>query len=306
MPPQQASDVVIGAPAPAAGVAVGTGRVKALELAASPALVATLGALLALVYGPTAAWLVDRWTMSIWHNAHGALVLPVALWLMWQELKPTWRLGPASSAAGWFFVGPALLLHVLDQGMQTQLLSAVSFVLLLPGLSLLLLGIARTRRIAFPLLFVALMLPIPLAVTERLHLVLRQIAAHACEVLVPLFGIPIMRVETTLHTPNASLLVADACSGFSTLYAAGAVALLTMYLSASNTRRALVGILFAPIAIVVNVVRVALLVVLVYFQGTDVLATSLHELSGIVTFLIALPVIFWIGGPARPIEEPVA
>ncbi len=305
MASQPASEVVISAPATAAGLAVqGGGRV--VERAASPALVAGIVVLLALVYGPTAAWLVDRWTMSIWHNAHGALVLPVACWLMWQELKPTWRLGPASSAAGWFFVVPALLLHILDQGMQTQLLSAVSFVLLLPGLSLLFLGAARTRRIAFPLLFVALMLPIPLAVTERLHLVLRQIAAHACEVLVPMLGIPVMRVETTLHTPNASLLVADACSGFSTLYAAGAVALLTMYLSASNVRRALVGILFAPIAIVVNVVRVALLVVLVYWQGTDVLATSLHELSGIVTFLIALPVIFWIGGPARPIEEPAA
>ena len=305
MASQPASEVVISAPATAAGLAVqGGGRV--VERAASPALVAGIVVLLALVYGPTAAWLVDRWTMSIWHNAHGALVLPVACWLMWQELKPTWRLGPASSAAGWFFVVPALLLHILDQGMQTQLLSAVSFVLLLPGLSLLFLGAARTRRIAFPLLFVALMLPIPLAVTERLHLVLRQIAAHACEVLVPMLGIPVMRVETTLHTPNASLLVADACSGFSTLYAAGAVALLTMYLSASNVRRALVGILFAPIAIVVNVVSVALLVVLVYWQGTDVLATSLHELSGIVTFLIALPVIFWIGGPARPIEEPAA
>ena len=76
-----------------------------------------------------------------------------------------------------------------------------------------------------------------------------------------------------------------------------------MYLSASPVRRLLVGLLFAPIAIAVNVVRVALLVVLVYWQGTDVLATSLHELSGIVTFLVALPVIFWLGGPARPVEE---
>jgi exosortase len=279
---------------------------RASERAASGVLVASLVVLLALVYGPTAKWLVERWTMSIWHNAHGALVLPVALWLMWQELRPTWKSGPRSSAWGWLFVVPALLLHVLDQGMQTQLLSAISFVVLLPGLSLLLLGAARTRRIAFPLLFVALMLPIPLAVTERLHIVLRQIAAHACEVIVPALGIPVMRVDTTLHTPNASLLVADACSGFSTLYAAGAVALLTMYLSASNLRRLLVGVLFAPIAIAVNVVRVALLVVLVYFQGTDVLATSLHEISGIVTFLVALPLIFWLGGPARPLEDEVA
>lgn len=30
--------------------------------------------LLALVYYPTVAWLVDRWTMSVWHNAHGMLI----------------------------------------------------------------------------------------------------------------------------------------------------------------------------------------------------------------------------------------
>ncbi len=269
---------------------------------ATAGMAAAAAALLVLVYQPTLAWLVERWTISVWHNAHGALVLPVALWLMWQELRPTWRAGPASSAWGWLFVVPALLLHVLDLGMHTQLLSAVSFVVLLPGLSLLLLGASRTRRIAFPLAFTALMLPIPLALTERLHLVLRHIAAEACAYLVPLLGIPVYKVGTTLQLSNASLLVADACSGFSTLYAAGAVALLTMYISASPARRLLVALLFAPIAIAVNVVRVALLVVLVYWQGTDVLATSLHELSGIVTFLIALPVIFWLGGPARPIE----
>jgi exosortase len=146
------------------------------------------------------------------------------------------------------------------------------------------------------------MLPIPLVITDRLTLILRQIAAVATAWTMPLLGIPVMRVETTLYTPNASLLVADACSGFSTLYAAGAVALLTMYMSASTVRRVLVAVLFAPIAIAVNIVRVTLLGVLVYFQGTDVLATSLHELSGLVTFAIALPIIFWLGGPARPVE----
>jgi exosortase len=278
-------------------------RADTVDRAATPPAVLALAVLLALVYGPTTVWLYERWTMNVWQNAHGALVVPVALWLMWQELRPTWKTGPASSPWGWLFVVPALALHVLDQGMHTQLLSAVSIVILLPGLSLLLLGAARTRRIAFPLAFVALMLPIPLAATERLHFILRNVAASASAVLVPMFGIPVMKVGTTLHMSNASLLVADACSGFSTLYAAGAVALLTMFLSASPVRRLLVGVLFAPIAIAVNVVRVALLCVLVYFQGTDVLATSLHELSGIVTFLVALPLIFWLGGPARPVED---
>jgi exosortase len=286
---------------PATAAAAGRG-----EPAAPRAWVIGVALLLAAVYGPTAVWLVERWTLSIWHNAHGALVLPVALWLMWQELGPTRRRPAASSAWGWVFVAPALALHVLDQGMGTQLLSAISFVLLLPGLSLLLFGLERTRRIAFPLAFVVLMLPIPLGVTERLHLVLRHIAADASAVIVPWFGIPVYKVDTTLHLSNASLLVADACSGFSTLYAAGAVALLTMYLAASTRRRLLVGLLVVPIAIGVNIVRVSLLVLLVYWQGTDVLATSLHETSGVVTFIVALPLIFWLGGPARPIEEEAA
>lgn len=302
MPHESLANVAAAAPPTVAATRVH--RPDAVDQAASPAAVLALIALLALVYGPTAVWLYQRWTMNVWQNAHGAMVLPVASWLMWQELRPTWKAGPASSPWGWLFVIPALALHVLDQGMQTQLLSAVSIVILLPGLSLLLLGAARTRRIAFPLAFVALMLPIPLAATERLHLLLRNVAAGASALLVPLFGIPVMKIGTTLHMPNASLLVADACSGFSTLYAAGAVALLTMFLSASTSRCVLVALLFAPIAIAVNIVRVALLCVLVYFQGTDVLATSLHELSGILTFLIALPIIFWLGGPARPVEDP--
>jgi exosortase len=288
-----------------AGAAAEPGRAAAAvrsDRPASSVVVAMVCGVLALVYAPTALWLFDRWTMSVWHNAHGALVLPVAGWLVWQELKPTRHWGVSSSRLGWPIVIAALALHVLDQGMQTQLLSAVSFVVLLPGLSLLLLGRARTVRILFPLLFVALMLPIPLVITDRLTLILREIAAVATAWTMPLLGIPVMRVETTLYTPNASLLVADACSGFSTLYAAGAVALLTMYMSASTVRRVLVGVLFAPIAIAVNIVRVTLLGVLVYFQGTDVLATSLHELSGLVTFAIALPIIFWLGGPARPVE----
>lgn len=301
MAPETIADLSVTPPSLTSGRTI---RAVEGDRAANPAVLVAVGLVLALVYGPTAVWLFGRWTMSVWHNAHGALVLPVAFWLMWQELRPTWKQGAASSAWGWLFVVPALVLHVLDQGMQTQLLSAISFVILLPGLSLLLLGAARTRRIAFPLAFVALMLPIPLALTERLHLVLRHIAATACALVLPFLGIPVMKVGTTLHMANASLQVADACSGFSTLYAAGAVGLLTMFLSASPIRRLLVGLLFAPIAIAVNVVRVALLCVLVYFQGTDVLATSLHELSGIVTFLIALPLIFWIGGPARPIEDP--
>ena len=55
----------------------------------------------------------------------------------------------------------------------------------------------------------------------------------------------------------------------------------------------------APLAIAANVLRIVLLTVLVVWKGGWVLDTFIHPLSGMMTFAIALPIIFWLGGDAR-------
>lgn len=256
------------------------------------------------LYAPTIAWLWERWTMSVWHNAHGMLVPPLVGYFVYEELRRF--SGPAAQGSAWGFalLVPALLLHVFDVAMYTQLLSAATIVLALPGLSLLFLGVERTRAILFPLLFLAFMLPIPLGVTERLHLGLRHVTAWGVDALVPLAGVPLFREGLTLHIGNATLLVADACSGFSTLYAAVTVACLTAYFCPVAWRRAAVLLAAAPLAIGANIVRVAILALLVRWQGTDVLATSLHEISGMFTFVLVLPLLFWIGSAPRQPQQP--
>jgi len=254
-----------------------------------------VGAQLAFLYAPTVVWLWERWTLSVWHHAHGLLILPVVGYLIREELKK--RVYPPANGNAWGFaiLIPAVFLHMLDTGMHTQLLSAVSLVMALPGLSLLFLGRERTKAILFPLIFLAFTLPIPLAFTESLHLVLRQIATVASAQVIPWLGIPLYVEGTTLHIPKGTLQVADACSGFSTLYAALAIACLTAYMCPDPRRRILVLLLAAPIAIGANIIRVVLLVLLVAWQGIDILGTSWHTISGLFTFALALPIIFWIG-----------
>jgi exosortase/archaeosortase family protein len=53
----------------------------------------------------------------------------------------------------------------------------------------------------------------------------------------------------------------------------------------------------APIAIASNILRVVILVMLVLWRGQEVLETPLHPLSGMMTFALSLPIIFWLGGP---------
>jgi len=263
------------------------------------AAVGLLVAELVVLYAPTAQFLWQRWTMSVWHNAHGALVPPVVAFLVYRELKDFTGAPPRASAWGFLLLVPALLLHAIDTGMHTQLLSAASILVALPGLSLLLLGPERTRAILFPLLFLAAALPIPLGMTEGIHMQLRLLATGATSAVVALMGIPIFAEGTTLHVVAGALEVSDACSGFSTLYAAGAVACLTAYSAPTWPRRLIVLACAAPLAIAANILRVISLVLLVLWQGADVLETFLHPLSGMMTFALALPVIFWLGGPPR-------
>jgi exosortase len=243
-------------------------------------------------------------TLSVWHHAHGLLILPVVAYFVREELNRTRHLPSTSSAWGFVVLVPALALHALDAGMHTELLSAAALVMALPGLALLFLGIARTRAILIPLLFLAFALPIPLTFTEAIHLQLRYIATGATASVVPLLGIPVFVEGTTLHLPLGALQVADACSGFSTLYAAMAVAFLTAYSTPSPRRKALVLLSAAPLAIAANVLRVIALVVLVVWQGSDILETFVHPLSGMLTFALALPVIFWLGGESSHVSTP--
>ena len=262
-----------------------------------PLALALLALEVVILYAPTVAWLFDRWTISVWQNAHGLLIPPVSAYFAYHALKPLAGLPRSSSLWGLAFLIPALALHALDAGMHTQLLSAAALILALPGFSLLLLGVERTRAIAFPLAFLLFSLPIPLQFTEQIHWALRKLVTATTATMLPAFGIRVFTEGTTLHMPNSSLEIADACSGFSTLYAAMAVAFLTASFARTMGRRLIVLIAAAPLAIAANLLRVLLLVVLVEWQGEWILDTFIHPLSGMMTFALALPIIFWLGGP---------
>ena len=128
-----------------------------------------------------------------------------------------------------------------------------------------------------------------------MYLALRNIATTGTASVVAALGIPVFREGTTIHLPGASLQVVNACSGFGTLYAAMAVAAMTAYMSRSTWRRVVVMAVAGPLAVGANVLRVVILSLLVLWQGAEILDTSLHAISGMMTFTLALPIILWVG-----------
>jgi exosortase len=252
-----------------------------------------------VLFAPTFLWLWQRWTMSVWQNGHGILVAGLVIYLVRGELLKMKSLPIESNGWGFAILIPALMMYMLDTGIHSQLLSGVALVFALPGFSLLFLGTVRTKAILFPLSTLLLTLPIPLVFTESIHLVLRHIATKSVAFLLKLIGVPVFSSGTLLEVEGGSLMVADACSGFATLYAAMTIAILTAYFCTSVSRRILLLLIAAPLAVAVNILRVLVLTLLVNWFGLDILATSAHEISGLLTFMIALPIIFYLG------QEPV-
>jgi exosortase len=254
-----------------------------------------IGALCVLVFAPTVVWLWERWTMSIWHNAHGLLVPFAVAYLIRDEVSndPTETL--ESSRLGFPFLILGLLCLTADSVVGTQLLAAFGMLLCLPGLSLLFLGVRRTKALVFPLLLAFFMLPIPAAAVEPLHLLLRNISAVGAEHIVSVLGIPVIRENTLLILSEGNVQIADACSGFSTLYGAVTISLVLAYWSRTPRKRWGVVLAAVPLAIFFNVLRCATLALLVHSQGLSVLETPIHVLSGMVSFGLTGFALIWIG-----------
>jgi len=147
------------------------------------------------------------------------------------------------------------------------------------------------------------MLPIPAAFIERFILLLRRISAAGAESVIALFGVPIAREGTTMFLPEASLSITDACSGFSALYACVTLALVLAYRNPSWPRRVvMLGAAF-PIPMAFNILRCALLALMVQRWGAGTLETALHPASGLLTFTAAAALLLFLGrvemrGPA--------
>ena len=250
----------------------------------------------ALAFAPTSAWLVGRWTDGIYRNGHGIFVPFLIAYLALDHLKDDPDPAPRTSLLGFVFLGVAAALLALDSAINTQLLAAFALVLALPGLSLVLLGAARTRAIALPLFLGLFMLPIPAGAIAQLFRGLRLVTAVATSWLVPLFGVPLARDGTSLAIPGQLIEVADSCSGFATLYAAILTAIILAHLGRSPGRRIAVLAAAVPLALVCNFIRVTALVLLVHYYGAGILNTRIHPASGLVLFVFVIGGLVWIAG----------
>jgi exosortase B len=244
---------------------------------------------LALLYVPTYLELAR----TLWRDdayAHGPIVLGVFCWLAWRsraELLGA-SVRPAPLAGSLLFAVGVLL----DLGGRTQSLpffEVASHIPVIAGLLLLLVGPHAVRHFAFPLLFLLFLIPLPGFVMDAITVPLKAVVSSSVEWLLNFAGYPVERSGVVLTLDGHDMLVADACSGLNSIFSLFALASLYAYVTRPHRALRTVALLagIVPIAILANILRVAVLVLVTHHFGEDAAQGFMHGFAGMVVFVSA-------------------
>lgn len=239
-------------------------------------------------------WPVWRWLWSEWNGndyySHGVLIPPVALYLGWRrvQLDPTWQWQTdLSSRGGLAVLAVSLSLYIYFLNQNAYYLAAFAMVGLLAALLWLWGGRHTVGKLAFPLGYLLLMVPLPFV--ERATLPLALFTGVCSTGLVKLLGLPVTIVGNAVSLPNADLVIGAQCSGVNSIIALTSLNTLVAYILAGPLvgRVALVA-LAVPIAMLGNILRVANLLFVAQAWGAEAAFRFYHDYSGIVFFVLVL------------------
>jgi len=111
-------------------------------------------------------------------------------------------------------------------------------------------------------------------------------------------GYPIAQNGVMIMIGSYQLMVKDACSGMNSIFALSAIGVFYVYVFRSEAKiRGLIllaGII--PITIVANFIRVLALVLIAYYGGINAVEGTLHDLTGIGLFVVAVALMFMFDG----------
>jgi exosortase B len=229
-------------------------------------------------------------------QGHELIILAVSLWLAWRERRQLAALTPQPRAWGWPLLIGGLLVYVLGRSQDILLFEVGSQILVFASLLLLLSGSEAVRLLAFPLLYLIFMVPLPGPLVDAVTLPMKSGVSVAVEYLLSGAGYPITRSGVVLQIGQYQLLVADACAGLHTLFTLEALGVLYMHLvrHASVIRNVLLAMWIVPISFSANVIRVLVLTLITYYFGDAAGQGFMHGFAGMVLFVSALILIMGI------------
>ena len=185
--------------------------------------------LLAVAYAnPLRNWEGLWRTQAAW--SHGYLIPLLAVVVAHFRLKerPPQRIEPCVWGLALMVAG--FVLRIWSRTMMFGYPGRVTFLLVVAGIVLLVLGWDFFKTTWVSVAYLVLMIPWPVRVYERVALPLQKLAAAFAEQILSLVGFLVTRQDNVLELASGPITVAEACSGLHLLFAFVALGVLMAFM----------------------------------------------------------------------------
>ncbi|MGA8213708.1 MAG: exosortase/archaeosortase family protein [Candidatus Sulfotelmatobacter sp.] len=265
------------------------------------------------IHPQTRSWVADYWPVSLlafvtlalytpvlgrlvrqWYDdpnySHGFFVPAFSGYLIWNKRRQIGAIKAIPSVWGAILVlGPLAVLYLGSLGSEL-FLQRISLVGVIAGLIVYFTGWRRLRAVAFPMVFLFFMIPLPAMIYNQIVFPLQLLASRfATSCLETLNLFPVLREGNLLILDGYTLEVVDACSGIRSLTSLVALAMGYSYLAERRLGiRIFLVLAMVPVAIVSNGIRVVITGLLVNYFGISAAEGFIHSFSGWAIFLISV------------------
>jgi exosortase len=243
-------------------------------------------------------------TWSHEEGAHGPLVLFTVAWLLWRQLPEIRKM--AVPGRPWLIaviVALSLILYIAGQAFDLVTLDAAGLYGVGVAIFYARFGARALLRNWFIFFYLLFAVPPPGVWMNEITSPLKQLVSSAATALLQPFGIPVSHEGVVIFVAQYQLLVEDACSGLNSIIGLLAISLFYIYLMRGSSWRysALLAALAIPVAVVANILRIIILILLTYYAGDAVAQGFLHFAAGIFIFITALLLIFLLDAVLFPL-----
>jgi exosortase A len=266
---------------------------------AFPAVILAILAILA-IYRQTAESIVEIWARSETF-AHGYMIVPISVALIWGRRKELSQLVPSPDYLGFVLLGGLGLAWLVASAGQVQVLQQYAMVAMIPAAVIAIAGRRVAWALAFPLAFLLLGVPIG----EVLIPPLMDWTANFTVTALKVSGIPVFREGTFFSIPSGNWSVVEGCSGLRYLIASITVGTLYAYLTYQKLwKRMLFVALSVIVPIIANGFRAYMIVMIAHLSDMKLALGVDHLIYGWVFFGLVMLLLFWIGSLWRDDSGP--
>jgi exosortase len=233
-------------------------------------------------------WAYEPNLQSLYHTwlnepdyTHGFLVLPIALWILWNRWPASSELQPTMWLPGWVLIIAALVARMYFHEEGKNWLEGATLLPVVVGLALTRVGWRIMLKVWPAFAFLIFLYPLPPQLNSALSQPLQSLATTCSCVLLRLTGLWVMPEGNVILVGNERLEVATACNGLSMLMSLSAtVAAAASLFPIANWKRLILLPSIIPIALGSNILRISVTAWAYYQFGAKVGHERAHDWAG--------------------------